>query len=308
MIRFTVAIVLAVLTAGATAQTGDLDEARRLLREGQHAQALSALDARLATDPDDSQARFLKGVALAESRDAEGAIREFTRLTREHPELPEPYNNLAVVYASRGEYEKARDALQQAIETHPSYATAHENLGDIYAKMAGLAYTRALSLDTGNAAAKQKLALIDDLFTRRAATGGTAPAAAPSPVAEPSPRAVTPAQDDIVEAVQRWAAAWSAQDVAAYLDAYASGGSPDPALERAEWERQRRARLAKPAYIRVDVERLEVRRAGADRATVTFEQVYRSDTYQDRVRKELTLRREGNRWRILAERTLGKLS
>ena len=305
MIRLTVALVTVALAGVVAAQTGDLDDARRLLREGRHAQALGVIDAHLATSPDDSQARFLKGVVLAESQDAEGAIREFTRLTREHPELPEPHNNLAVVYASQGEYEKARDALQQAIETHPSYATAHENLGDIYAKMAGLAYTRALSLDTGNAAAKQKLALIDELFTRRGVAAAT-PAA--TPMAEPAAGAGATADDDVVEAVQRWAAAWSAQDVAAYLDAYASGVSPDPALDRAEWERQRRVRLAKPASIQIGIERLEVRRAGADQVTVTFEQEYHSDTYRDRVRKELTLRRERGQWRIVAERTLGRLS
>jgi len=47
------------------------------------------------------------------------------------PELPEPYNNLAVLYAARGDHDGARDALLRAISTHPSYATAHENLGDI---------------------------------------------------------------------------------------------------------------------------------------------------------------------------------
>ena len=66
--------------------------------------------------------------------------------------------------------------MLQAINTHPSYATAHENLGDIYAKMASLAYTRALSLDTSNTAAKGKLALIDDLFS-----------ASPTALAEVSP-------------------------------------------------------------------------------------------------------------------------
>ena len=69
-----------------------------------------------------------------------------------------------MLYASQKDFERARDALLQAINTHPSYTTAHENLDDVYAKMAGLAYTRALSLDTANAVAKDKLALIDDLF------------------------------------------------------------------------------------------------------------------------------------------------
>ena len=47
--------------------------------------------------------------------------------------------DLAVLYAGRGEYEKARESLEMAIRTHPSYATAHENLGDVYAKLASQA-------------------------------------------------------------------------------------------------------------------------------------------------------------------------
>src|SRR2546425_9737176 len=74
----------------------------------------------------------------------------FTKLTQDYPELPEPYNNLAVIYASQGQYEKARAALEQSIRTHPSYATAYENLGDVYAKLASQAYDKALQLDSSN--------------------------------------------------------------------------------------------------------------------------------------------------------------
>ncbi len=58
----------------------------------------------------------------------------FTKLSEDYPELPEPYNNLAVLYAQQKQYDKARTALEMAIRTHPSYAIAYENLGDIYAK------------------------------------------------------------------------------------------------------------------------------------------------------------------------------
>jgi len=60
---------------------------------------------------------------------------------------------------------KVRDSLLLAINTHPTYATAHENLGDIYVKMAELAYDKALQLDGGNESAKAKLALMTDLIS-----------------------------------------------------------------------------------------------------------------------------------------------
>ena len=90
--------------------------------------------------------------------------------------MPEPYNNLAVLYASQGQYDKARKSLEMAIRTHPSYAIAHENLGDVYAKMASEAYDKALQLDRGNAAAQTKLAMIKDLFSSSVVPGkGTSP-------------------------------------------------------------------------------------------------------------------------------------
>src|SRR3546814_8685917 len=93
--------------------------------------------------------------------------------SRDYPQLPEPYNNLAVLYAAQGDYDKARDALQAAIAKHPSYATAHENLGDIYAALAGAAYSKAATLDTADQAVRRKLAVINQLDT-----GLPAPAAA----------------------------------------------------------------------------------------------------------------------------------
>ena len=56
----------------------------------------------------------------------------------DYPELPEPHNNLAVLYAQKGDYELARDELEAAIGAAPDYAIAYENLGDIYARLAAV--------------------------------------------------------------------------------------------------------------------------------------------------------------------------
>jgi tetratricopeptide (TPR) repeat protein len=141
-----------------------IQDAHKLFKQGQQSQAMEKVSSFLATKPKDAQARFLKGLILTEQGKSAEAIKIFSALTEDYPELPEPYNNLAVLYASQGQYDKAKLALEMAIRTHPSYATAHENLGDIYAKMASQAYDRALKLDRTNTVTQTKLAMIQDLF------------------------------------------------------------------------------------------------------------------------------------------------
>ncbi len=150
---------------GASNASPELQEVSRLVRAAQYPAAIEKVNAVLATKPKDALARFLKGVALTETGKANDAIAIFQSITEDNPELPEPYNNLAVLYASKGQFEKARTALELAIQTHPSYSTAHENLGDVYAKLASQAYDRALQLDKGNAGVQGKLGLIKDLFS-----------------------------------------------------------------------------------------------------------------------------------------------
>ncbi|MDD5179682.1 MAG: tetratricopeptide repeat protein [Gallionellaceae bacterium] len=153
------------------AHADEIQDINKLFKQGQHEQALGRINTYLAGKPKDAQGRFLKGLILTEQGKSNDAIRIFSELTEDYPELPEPYNNLAVLYAGQGQYDKAKIALEMAIRTHPSYATAHENLGDIYAKMASQAYDRALQLDRSNTSTQTKLALIKDLFTGTAKGG-----------------------------------------------------------------------------------------------------------------------------------------
>ncbi|MCZ4303538.1 tetratricopeptide repeat protein [Zoogloeaceae bacterium G21618-S1] len=178
-----------------------VQEIQALVARGQFPEAIRVADVDLSSNPTDPQTRFLKAVALTELNKVEEAISVFRKLTEDYPELPEPYNNLAVLYAQQKSFDKAKAALEMAIRTHPSYATAHENLGDVYARMASQAYDKALQLDSSNTVAQSKLALIRELMTssgRRAppvALAQAAPAPA-KPVAEPvAPAAIAkPAQ------------------------------------------------------------------------------------------------------------------
>ena len=260
----TASILALLLAYGAPAAADELKDISQLVSQGQHGPALDRVNAYIASNPKDVQAQFLKGVILAEQNKSAEAIKIFTGITEKHPELPEPYNNLAVLYADQGQYDKARRALEMAIKTHPSYATAHENLGDIYAKMASDAYDKALQLDKSNARAQTKLAMVKDLFSgngkppaatiakaeepAKAAPASPAPAAAPSqpstpaaaPAAKPAPAEVAkpgPApekdkteasseKDDLAAAIAA-AKSWAKAWSAEDADAYLSHYAPN---------------------------------------------------------------------------------
>ena len=150
-----VGLALNGMIAFATAD--EFSDAERLLKQGQSSEALEKVDSYIAGRPKEARGRFLKGLILIEMGQPTEAMAVFSALSEDYPELPEPYNNLAVVYAQQKQYEKARTALEMAIRTDPGYALARENLGDVYARLASQAYDQALQLDPSNKVTQSKL-------------------------------------------------------------------------------------------------------------------------------------------------------
>jgi tetratricopeptide (TPR) repeat protein len=333
-----VALAALFLCLNMSASADDVQEASKLFKQGQHAQALVKVDAFLSGKPKDAQARFLKGLILTEQTKTNEAIKIFTSLTDDYPELPEPYNNLAVLYAGQGQYDKAKVALEMAIRTHPSYATAHENLGDIYAKMASEAYDRALQFDKGNTSTQTKLEMIKDLFgsntgrttlaSRNVATGvvsapkpSTVVANTPStttatvtPVTTPTPTA-KPAvaekpsanpSEEVLKTLHEWAAAWSAKNSSKYLSFYAKEFKTPDGESRSAWEAQRHERIAKPASIHVEVKEVKVKVIDDNHAVVNFKQFYRASHLHTSATKTMDLVRNSGKWLITEERAAGK--
>lgn len=193
-------LTLAATLSLGVAHADDYADVAQLVRNGKLPEAMVKVDQFLIAKPRDPQMRFLKGVIQRDSGKTSDAIATFTRLTEDYPELPEPYNNLAVLYAGQSQYDKARTALEMAIRTNPSYTTAHENLGDVYAKLASQAYGKALQLDANNTAVTPKLALIRELFNPATSKGqrptatATPLAAAPASNGTPAPAAAKPTQ------------------------------------------------------------------------------------------------------------------
>jgi Flp pilus assembly protein TadD/ketosteroid isomerase-like protein len=323
LFKFIAPMVLA-LSFSVTAVADELKDISQMAESGQQAAALERINKYLAANPKDAQAMFMKGIILAESGKRDEAIKSFTELTEKYPNLPEPYNNLAVLHAEAGQYDKAKKALETAIKTHPSYATAHENLGDIYARMASEAYDKALQLDGGNTRAQSKLAMIRDLFS----TGGKTTAVASKPteptktaeVAKPTkagtmpirpadkkvepPKPAEPVvneEQNINDAVNNWAQAWSGKDLDKYFASYADSFVPAKGQSRKDWEKTRRERISKPSSINVDIGKQSIMMDGTDNAKVTFKQTYKADGKPIRTDKTLMLKKESGTWLIEQE-------
>jgi tetratricopeptide (TPR) repeat protein len=296
----------------------ELEAIRHIADTGKHAQALRRLEAYIEQHPKKVQARFLQGVIFVRQQRVQEAIASFKALTRDYPELPEPYNNLAVLYASQGQYDKARDALLAAINTHPSYAKAHENLGNVYARMARIAYSRALELNQESKTTQLKLHLINRLFlvqndgvvTTAAAASSSAPRApVPSQPKSSTPRKVAaqnPAVETrrIIESVRAWARAWASKDVDAYLAFYAPDFRPPEGQTRQAWRKLRRERVRELRFIKIRIGNPKVALLSDSVARVRFRQDYRSNIYRGETDKLLLLNKRGSRWRILEERVI----
>lgn len=387
-LRFPLSTMLPLLFAAlgaAPAHADDAADIARLSQSGRGEEALKRIDAVLSRQSADVRMRFMKGVLLSETRPAE-AIAIFTKLTQDYPKLPEPYNNLAVLYAAAGQYDKAKAALDKAIRTSPAYATAFENLGDVHARLASQAYDKALQIEpaaVGAPVPAAKLALVRSLGmpAGQAATVAVAPLppakpAGPArvvaavdlprekPVAAPeaarpavaeAPRAAKPApaaktepelpparielakadtpraapsepravrlvkagkpdpkaraaqeaaaeKEAILNAVESWAKAWSAQDVPAYLAHYANDFDPPGNQTRKAWTEERHARIAGKGRIKVSIDAPQISTEG-NTATVRFRQRYVSDRLSASSRKTLELERQRGKWLIKQERT-----
>jgi tetratricopeptide (TPR) repeat protein len=319
--NFAIHFLFALSLASSNVFADELKDISQLSDQGQQSAALERVNAYLAANPKDPQAMFMKGIIQVESGKREDAIKTFTDLTSKYPNLPEPYNNLAVLYADAGEYDKAKKALETAIKTHPSYATAHENLGDIYARMASEAYDKALQLDNGNSRAQSKLSMIKDLFgtsnnvvakaePAKNAKSGTMPIRPtdkkeePSKVIETFKAPVDSSADDersVTDAVGIWVKAWSSQDVDKYLASYADSFKTPKGESRKAWEKQRRERISAPKSISIELKNQNVTIVDSNNAKVTFKQSYKGAGKAIRTDKTLLLKKDNGNWLIEQE-------
>ncbi len=133
------------------------NDVRKLLRQAKYPQALLLVNKGLANNPRDPQMRFWQAFIFEQLGQADMALQAYLDLTREYPELAEPFNNLGVIYASKGDYPNAKAALDNALRANPKYAAAHENMGDLLVNMARQSYEQSLIVEPKQRGIAQKI-------------------------------------------------------------------------------------------------------------------------------------------------------
>lgn len=324
---------VALLVAGHAYAADPLAAAGSAVGSGDYAAALTDLQQLHGAQAAGVTARFLRGTALAGKGELDRAAAVFKKLIADYPKLPEPYNNLAAIYAREGRLADAKDLLERGLHTDQRYATIYENLSAIYVQMARASYAKALRIKS--AGQLPPLHVLSALATAPVAPAPIkvasaappapppvkpAPPAAPpvaTPPAPPAPAKVAPAaappakpanggaaaRQAVAGVLQGWATAWSQQDVAAYLADYAADYAP-AGMSHDAWVQERHSRLTRPAWIKVSLSGIDVRLNAPGRATATLTQHYTAANYRDVTLKRLTLALRNGNWKITSERTL----
>lgn len=265
---------------------------------GRYNEALSQISTLLADNKDDFRALLLKGNVNKLMGNTEQAIDIFKQLIKQFPHMPEPYNNLAVLYADSGQTSLAIETLQQVFSTSHSYSAAFNNLRNLYNEMASSAYREALDIDDKKQGKVSKYTLLNKTISKPAGdkkdTGGSISMAEQS--------------NDLSKQIQMvlldWSQAWSSRNIKAYFNHYHGQFVPPNNASRKEWERVRGIRLKKPKFIEIDIVGMSVAKQSDSTVTAMFEQHYRSDSYKDTVVKVLTLKKHKGKWLILKEDVL----
>ena len=141
------------------------EEVQKAMGQRKWDQALEQIDIYLQERPRDPQMRFWRARLLEQLQRGDEAFFVYEELAQDYPELAEVQNNLGVMYAARGNLGQAKLAFENALRNNPSYATAHENMGDILLHLARQSFAKSAELDPSVAkSSQQKMLALDPIL------------------------------------------------------------------------------------------------------------------------------------------------
>ena len=143
-----------------TVQSDPHDQVKKLLRQEKFERAEALVDKFMAVNPRDPQMRFWKAWITDRTGDKQVALDMYLSLTQDYPEIAEPFNNLAVLYAAKGQFSVAKEALDAALRANPNFADAHENMGDVLIQLANYSYQRSLQINPAQRGVSRKINIL----------------------------------------------------------------------------------------------------------------------------------------------------
>ena len=138
-------VISSLLLLSTHAKSNDIDTVYALIADTEFKKANEQIKSLLEESPNDPNLIFAQAVIQDKMGQTDKALAIYQSLTQSHPELIEPYNNIAIQYADAGDYQRAIETLELALKANPATSTAYSNLTAIYARLAGAAYRKALN-------------------------------------------------------------------------------------------------------------------------------------------------------------------
>ena len=300
--RFLIAVLLFVFTFSHYS-FADISKLNKLIEEKDYLAAKKIVEQLLNSDKENPQLLFIDGVLLSELGEIDEAINVFVSLTKSHPALPEPYNNLAVLYAQNGNFDLAKIALEKSIKTHPSYATAHINLGDLYTRMASESYNQALQIDKSNKNAKTKLSLIKELFNFQPINKNivlTEDSEQKSQSLNEIKNIEKIINEKIFVMIDNWKNAWMSQNFDQYIGYYSDNFKNNKGMDLEKWKQFRKPRVINKPSINLKLENIEISK-NKNLYSVSFTQIYQSGDIDSTTKKTLLIELIDDQLKIVNE-------
>ena len=303
-INFFVSVLMGsifLLASFTTFGKSNLEQIKILLKNGNYSRAEILVNKSIEDNLNNPELLFYKGIIETNIGKNNQAIDTFRNLTEKFPELPEPFNNLAVLYAEKGQFILAKEILEQAIKTNPSYLTAHINLGDIFTKMASEAYNNALEIDESNNIAITKLSMITQLFNYNPNIKNTKidSIKVTNKVKDKKPTKKE-ISEDILNVLDNWRVAWENKNMDEYLSAYASNFQYPNNMTQTSWEKYRTNRITSKKVIEISLSNTKIKFKKKE-VLVTFVQNYKSGNLNQVSNKTLVFIEEEGDWLIFKE-------
>ncbi len=297
-----IVFILFSLSCSSAFSASSVEDIKLLIDGENYAEAAEIGEQLLIKHPGHARIQFLTAFAYQKTQKNWKAAYHYKKLILQHPELPEPRNNLAMIFIADGDYEKASQLLVDAINTHKSYAIAYQNLNQIYASMASEAYKQAVS-DSADPPKQRPIIELTALSKLDSIGARLAPDA---PLAQKTLVDIANFETLLIEQVINWAKAWGNKDIETYAGFYSSEYKTEFETH-GDWVEHRRARITQPEFIKIGISNVQIRTQSENRAIIEFEQSYDSPNYADRVIKRLALSRIGSQWKITDERVISIL-